>query len=512
VAIAVNNSCVGRPKPPAAPAHRNDVSYYHLLWDYELAELAPLFDALAAHRGEVLEHWYQLYLLHFGDERSLDQSRFFELCGQDLDATTETLRAGTFEQFVIRMRRIGVALAEERVPFAEVVASMHLFEESAIAFFPAGADSSVYRVFDKVSHCRIIALAEAYFRDQAAIAATRIESLEKEAGRVTGQGRSSFHGLVGATPVMRRLYARIEAAAGVRGTVLVVGESGTGKELVARAVHECSRTPAAPFVALNCSAIPRELIESELFGYRRGAFSGATIDYPGLFRAAEGGTLFLDEITEMSAPTQSKLLRALQERTVRPVGSTREVPFDVRVVASTNRDPRAAVREGLLREDLYYRLQVNLIEVPPLRERLADIAPLTEHFIALFNRRGLRAEPIAGIEPQALAAMVHYDWPGNVRELANAIESAFTFGLAETIGLADLPPAVTAGAGIPLAPAPAAVGGAAANFATLSFIDTERELIRRALASTGGNKVRAAKLLGFSRKRLYARLRRYQLD
>jgi two-component system, NtrC family, response regulator AtoC len=504
---------VTRPKPSAAPAvHHDNLNHYHLLWDHELAELGPIMDALASHREEILEHWYQLYLLHFGDERSLAQSEFFELCGLDLDATTQTLREGTFEQFVIRIRRIGVALAERRVPFAEVVASMHLFEESAIASFPAGVDPSLYRVFDKVSHCRIIALAEAYFRDYQAIAAARIQELEREAGRATGEGRSSFHGLVGATPAMRRLYARIEAAADVRGTVLVVGESGTGKELVARAVHECSRTPAAPFVALNCAAIPRELIESELFGYKRGAFSGATIDYPGLFRAAEGGTLFLDEIIEMSAATQSKLLRALQERTVRPVGSTREVPFDVRVIASTNRDPRTAVREGNLREDLYYRLQVNLIELPPLRERLADVTLLADHFIALFNRRITRTAPITGIEPRALEAMGRYNWPGNVRELSNAIESAFTFGPVETIRLADLPSAVAAGAEIPPAAPQSVTPGGAASTATLSFTDTERDLIRRALASTGGNKFRAAKLLGISRKRLYARLRRYQLE
>ncbi len=498
-----------QPKPSAAPAaQRNNLSYYHLLWDHELAELGSIMDALASHRREILEHWHQLYLLHFGDERSLAQSEFFDICGLDLDATTETLREGTFEQFVIRMRRIGVALAERRVPFAEVVASMHLFEESAIANFPPGVDLAMYRVFDKVSHCRIIALSEAYFRDRAALAAARIHSLEKEAGLLGGEVRTSFHGLVGATPVMRRLYARIESAAGVRGTVLVVGESGTGKELVARAVHECSRTPAAPFVALNCAAIPRELIESELFGYRRGAFSGATINYPGLFRAAEGGTLFLDEITEMSAATQSKLLRALQERTVRPVGATREVPFDVLGIASSNRDPQAAAREGFLREDLYYRLQVNLIEVPPLRERWADIPLLADHFIALFDRRMMRAAPIAGVEPWALDAMERYDWPGNVRELSNALESAFTFGSADTIRLADLPPAIAAGAGVE--PAPQAV--APAGFATLSFTDTERDLIRRALVSTGGNKLRAAKLLGISRKRLYARLRRYQVD
>jgi len=293
----------------------------------------------------------------------------------------------------------------------------------------------------------------------------------------------------------------------VRGTVLIVGESGTGKELVARALHECSRTPTAPFVALNCAAIPRDLIESELFGYKRGAFSGAAIDYPGLFRAAEGGTLFLDEITEMSAATQSKLLRALQERTVRPVGSTREVPFDVRVVASSNRDPQTAVSEGHLREDLYYRLQVNLIEVPPLRERLEDLPLLADHFIALFNRRTMRAAPIIGVEPQALEAMSRYSWPGNVRELSNAIESAFTFGESNMVHRADLPSAIAIAAGF----APAMQSAPAANTGTLSISDTECDLIRRALTSTGGNKLRAAKLLGISRKRLYARLRRYRI-
>ena len=306
---------------------------------------------------------------------------------------------------------------------------------------------------------------------------------------------------------MLRLRARIESAAGVRGTVLIVGESGTGKELIARALHECSRTPTAPFVALNCAAIPRDLIESELFGYKRGAFSGAAIDYPGLFRAAEGGTLFLDEITEMSGATQSKLLRALQERTVRPVGSIREVPFDVRVIASSNRDPKAAVTEGHLREDLYYRLQVNLIEVPPLRERLEDVPLLAGHFIALFNRRMMRAQPIIGIEPRALEAMSRYGWPGNVRELSNAIESGFTFGDSNMVRLADLPStsAVAAGA------MPVSRAAPADSASSLSLTDTERDLIQRALASTRGNRLRAAKLLGISRKRLYARLRRYRI-
>ena len=199
--------------------------------------------------------------------------------------------------------------------------------------------------------------------------------------------------MVGASAAMRQLYDRVEAAGVTRGTILIVGESGTGKELVAHAIHECGPQPGAPFVALNCAAIPKDLIESELFGYKRGAFSGANAEYLGLFRAADGGTLFLDEVTEMSADTQSKLLRAIQERAVRPVGSTREISVDVRLIASTNRDPQEAVKAGRLRDDLYYRLQAGVIQIPPLRERLEDVALLAEHFIELFNARQMRASP-----------------------------------------------------------------------------------------------------------------------
>ncbi len=199
----------------------------------------------------------------------------------------------------------------------------------------------------------MIVLAGAYFRSVSALANARIRGLEKEAAQLPSLERTRFHGLVGANPAMRLLYERIEAAAGNRGTVLIVGESGTGKELVARAIHECLEPSGTPFVALNCAAIPRDLIESELFGYKRGAFSGALAEHIGLFRSAEGGVIFLDEITEMSPHTQSKLLRALQERKVRPVGSSVEIPVDVKLIASTNRDPVEALRSGQLRQDLY---------------------------------------------------------------------------------------------------------------------------------------------------------------
>jgi transcriptional regulator with PAS, ATPase and Fis domain len=381
---------------------------------------------------------------------------------------------------------------------------MHLFEEAAISAFPQPADSASYRLFDKISHCRTAVLAESYFVSRSAATTARVEELEREAAQVPPQARTHFHGLVGATAAMRALYTRIEAVAKVRSTALLVGESGTGKELVARAIHECSSSHRAPFVALNCAALPRELIESELFGYRRGAFSGAVGEYLGLFRAAQGGTLFLDEITEMASETQSKLLRTLQERTVRPIGSTQEIAVDARVIASTNRDPQEAVRNKHLREDLYFRLSVNILKVPPLRERLADVPLLVEHFVTLFNEKLGRASPIVGIAQAALEAMQGYHWPGNVRELSNAIEQAFTFCRSELITLADLPAT--------LAPAATVTIERQALDDPLNLAAYQRSLVERALARTKGNKLRAAQLLGISRKALYSKLKRYGIN
>ncbi len=481
--------------------------YFHLLWEEELESLRGVLESLRRHRDQVLAQWHQLYLLHFGDRRSLTESEFLEIFGRELDATVADLLAKDMDKFAADVRSIGETLAERRVPFAELIVSMHLFEESASEYFPLFPPTlpRTYLSFDKLSHCRMIVLADAYFRSQSALVGTRIKELEREAARLPANQRSRFHGLVGASPGMRELYERIEAAGATRGTVLIVGESGTGKELVARALHECGSRGSAPFVALNCAAIPKELIESELFGHTRGSFSGASTEYLGLFRAAEGGSLFLDEVTEMSADTQTKLLRAIQERAVRPVGSTRERPVDVRLIASTNRDPEQAVRSGQLREDLYYRLQASVIRVPPMRERLEDVPLLIEHFITLFNERLLRSAPVVGIEEDALAAMRHYGWPGNVRELANAVESAFTFGRAPMIRLSDLPPAIAKSG-----PQPEALSGEPRpRFQT--FADAERDIIANALETTGGNKVHAAKMLKISRKKLYAKIAKYRL-
>jgi len=486
--------------------------HYHLLWDEELEALRPVLRLVLEHLEEVIAHWYQLYVLHFGDRRSLSELDFRDLFYNALSRNTKDLLEGDMDRYSIDTIRTGELLCERNVPFAEIVASLHLYEESAYTAFPKdpAPPLEIYTAFDKLSHIRMILLADAYFRSASASAGARIQALERQASLIAREKRTVFHGLVGSSPSMRHLYDRIEAAAATRGTILIVGESGTGKELVARAIHECSSVPTAPFVALNCAAIPKDLIESELFGYRKGAFSGANADYLGLFRAAEGGTLFLDEITEMAPETQSKLLRAVQERMVRPVGSTKEIPLNVRLVASTNRDPEDAVRAGNLRQDLYYRLQAGVLGVPPLREHCDDIPLLVEHFIEFFNEKLQPRIGVRGIEEAALEAMTKYSWPGNVRELSNAIESAFTFGRSPMIRLQDLPTGIAGNRSAkPPLQSERAIREPEATIGT--FAEAERQLIARALKATEGNKVQAAALLRISRKKLYAKIEKYSL-
>jgi transcriptional regulator with PAS, ATPase and Fis domain len=389
---------------------------------------------------------------------------------------------------------------------------MHLFEESAALYFrhklsilAKGPD--IMLVFDKLSHVRMILLAQAYFGANEAQHVARTRSQERELSRLDPELRRVFHGLVGGSASMRRLYGRIQAAAPGRASILIAGDSGTGKELVARAVHDCGPDHKQPFIAVNCAALPKELIESELFGHKRGAFSGATGEYLGLVRAADGGTLFLDEITEMLPETQAKLLRALQERRVRPVGSTTEHEVDVRFIASTNRDPAEAVAEGRLRDDLYYRLKVHTLTLPPLRDRLEDVPLLVQHFVDLFNERYPRH--VKGIEEPALGAMMSYSWPGNVRELMNAIEVAFAYGRSEKIALEDLPSEIS---GVKPELDHRRTESALEALGDLpTFEESERLLLVRALGVTHGNKVRAAKMLGISRKQLYAKIRKYAI-
>ena len=297
------------------------------------------------------------------------------------------------------------------------------------------------------------------------------------------------------------------AARGVPGLLKDAPRPGRHKaispEVVKRVVDATLHT--TPRAATHCAAIPKDLIESELFGYRRGAFSGANTEYLGLFRAAEGGTLFLDEIPEMGAETQSKLLRAIQERSVRPVGATREIAVDVRLIASTNRDPEAAVRSHVLREDLYYRLQTNVLRVPPLRDRLDDLPLLVDYFITLLNKRLGRGIETEGIEQSAMMALSRHTWPGNVRELANAIEGAMTFGTEPLIRLENLPPSVTQ-IEPRSEPEPRPASG------PRTFAEVERDLILRALEACEWNKMHAATMLKISRKKLYAKINKYGLS
>jgi DNA-binding NtrC family response regulator len=315
------------------------------------------------------------------------------------------------------------------------------------------------------------------------------------------QEHGRFGRLIGASREMRKIYQVIEQAAPTSTSVLVSGESGTGKELVAQTIHQLSPRAAQPFVPINCAAIPDTLLESELFGHEKGAFTGAIARRQGCFELANHGTLFLDEIAEMTPVTQAKLLRVLQERTFRTLGGQREQKVDVRVIAATNVDPLEAVRQGKLREDLFYRLNVFGIALPPLRERKDDLPLLVDAFIREFNERNHRE--VAGVSPRVMAILERYDWPGNVRELRNVMERATIVTRGPLIEPGDLPTL----AGVVTAPgASAAPPGGLTPGTTVD--DMERRLIEVTLEHTNGNKTRAAEMLGISLKTLHNKLNR----
>jgi len=488
--------------------------------DHELQALHPLLKSLADEPERVVEQWHQLYANQCGKNRALTEEEFSSIMLPLVRNSVTTLLDSDYEGFGILARGLGERLAKRAVPFIEVILLLHLCQESIETARAEEISSTVESSFARLCHFHATLVAEGYIKTERASLPVRVEVVEDDTGLPRTAERRDFHGLLGASSAMRRIYDRVKAAGRARGTVLIIGESGTGKELVARAIHRAGANPDAPFVAVNCPAIPRDLIESELFGHKRGSFSGANVDYVGLFRAAEGGTLLLDEVTEMNLETQSKLLRALQERTVRPVGSIGEVPVNVRVIASTNRRPEQAVKMGLLREDLYYRLQANVIEIPALRERSEDIPLLTSHFIKIFNADAAPIVPVTSIAQDAMAALLRYSWPGNVRELSNAIESAITFGRSARIRLKDLPQNVRrneAEAALPTAGDTVQADVQATSVRQFTdashktFEETERELIERALQAAGHNKTYAAELLQISRKKLYARLIKYGL-
>jgi DNA-binding NtrC family response regulator len=305
--------------------------------------------------------------------------------------------------------------------------------------------------------------------------------------------------IVGAAPAMLDVYKMVARVAPSLSTVLVVGESGTGKELVARAIHTHSPRANGPFVAVNCTALTESLLESELFGHAKGAFTGAVAAKRGLFEEAQGGTLFLDEIGDVAAKMQAQLLRVLQEGEVRRVGGSEPIKVDVRVVAATNRELEDEVKAGRFREDLYFRINVVTIRLPPLRERPSDIPLLVEHFLAKYATRERRSD--AGTAPQAMALLQRYGWPGNVRELENVIERALALSKDGVILPSDLPPEVAQASPVGAAPA-----GIADDRPTLA--ELERRYIELILRETSGNKKRAAEILGIDRRTLYRTLER----
>jgi two-component system response regulator HydG len=303
--------------------------------------------------------------------------------------------------------------------------------------------------------------------------------------------------MIGHSVPMRRLVNLIDRTASSNLPAIITGETGTGKEVTARAIHAQSARKG-PFIPVNCAAVAENLIESELFGHEKGAFTGADRRRQGHIERANGGTLFLDEITEMRSDAQAKLLRVIEEKMVLPVGGTEEIPIDVRFVAASNRPPHRAIDEGRLREDLFYRLNGLLIQLPPLRERIEDLPLLIDYFIAQANREYQRS--IEGMDDACRQALGNYRWPGNIRQLHNVIETAVLLAPSSRISLNELPEEIRTSAN---------QESCFTVFLGSPLVEVEREFIRRTIAYTGGNKARASQMLGVPRRTLYGKLERY---
>lgn len=384
------------------------------------------------------------------------------------------------------------ALAERERRVHTVVMSAYGSMELALEAMKRGATDYIGKPFkpDEI----LLVLGKVEERERLTLENARLRAEMRERG---------VEGLVGRSKPMQALVDTLHKVAGYPSTVLITGESGSGKELVARCVHQLSDRAQAPFVAVNCGAIPENLLESELFGHVRGAFTGAVRERAGLFEQADGGTLLLDEVGEMPRALQVKLLRVLQEQTLRRIGGSKDIQVDVRLVAATARDLQQEVAAGRFRDDLYYRLNVVHLRTPPLRERLGDLPDLADHFISRFNARFDKR--VQGVDPDALRALLSHSWPGNVRELENVIERAMLLAEGARLQLRDLPALDT--------PKPP---GASEDTGSLSIkLETarlERRLIAAALEQTGGNRSQAARLLEISYKALVYKIRDYGLE
>jgi nitrogen regulation protein NR(I) len=381
-----------------------------------------------------------------------------------------------------------------------VMITAHGTVDTAVEALKIGAFDYLTKPFDKDEVRQIVAKA---------LKTRQLAGAEASGGQTAPGAR---FGIIGTSTGITDLYAILERVADTPTTVLITGESGTGKELVARALHDHSSRKDKPFIKVNCAAIPKELIESELFGYERGAFTGAVSSKPGRFELANGGTLFLDEIGEIPVEMQVKLLRALQESEFERVGGIKTIRVDVRLVAATNRDLKKLIAGGTFREDLYYRLNVVPIRLPALRERAVDIPLLVEHFLRRFNER--LKKHVIGAAPEALDVLASYPWPGNIRELENVVERAVLFCDTENVRADDLPPEVRGSLAPTQAPitdadlqAALASEGGLKEHVKVAMNRLERELVGRALAQTNGNVTHAARLLKISRKGLQLKMK-----
>ena len=373
-----------------------------------------------------------------------------------------------------------------------ILITAHGTVDSAIQALKTGAFDYITKPFDTDELQGVIAKA--------------LATEAKNAQRLAVEPEGAWD-LIGTTPQMREVYRLIEKVGPSPTTVLVTGESGTGKELVARALHAQSDRASGPFIQINCGAIPENLFESELFGYERGAFTGAVTEKPGRFELANGGTLFLDEVGELPRDMQVKILRALQERKIDRVGGVRPIEVDTRVIAATNVDLLKAVNEGRFRDDLYYRLNVIPLHLPPLRERKDDIPLLVEHFLRRFNKR--LGKQVRRVDPEALAALLAHPWPGNIRELENLMERSVLLCEGDAIGVADLP-------GLRGVPSQAAADPELDALGLKEYVRVhtaklERMRIQRVLTAEEGNVTRAARRLGISRKSLQTKMKEYGL-
>jgi len=408
----------------------------------------------------------------------------------------------------LRMPKMdGMELLQRAVPtypdMPVIMLTAHGSVDSAVAAVKLGAFDYLEKPFEQKQIKQIIAKA------------LRTNELRRREVRLPGSDEATGrYGLVGKSPAMQEVYNVIERVARTPSTVLVTGESGTGKELIARALHQQSPRAEAPLIKVNCAAIPDTLIESELFGYEKGAFTGAARSKPGRFQLADSGTLFLDEIGEIPSEMQVKLLRALQEGEFERVGGIKTMSVDVRLVAATNRDLQQEIERGGFREDLYYRLNVVPIPVPPLRDRASDIPALVDHILDKFRER--LGKEVSGVAPGAMKALMAYTWPGNVRELENMLERSVLFCDGETIALADLPddvtggqcPGHTAGGSAPVSAAQAADPDASLKEVVKAETSrVERQMILAALEETNGNVTHAAKRLKISRKSLQTKMK-----